>query len=204
METTLIGLLVLALALGGGAIFWLRLRLNRLEEELRDFRPLSLVPDRLNALVKAVEAFDREEILHEIARIQEGLDRVESLSASPAQADAPAPTQAEAVAELSRLSPAEVAARLFFDEQPYRLPYAVGIHPLLDLATSEKLLGLTPRLFRYFQNIILSRPCSPGRWPGKVAVTGTTDPGYSNPTPPVPCSSRRSTAAGPRPSAPCR
>ncbi len=100
METTLIGLLVLALALGGGAIFWLRLRLNRLEEELRDFSPLSLVPDRLNALVKAVEAFDREEILHEISRIQEGLDRVESLSASPTQADAPAPTRAEAVAAL--------------------------------------------------------------------------------------------------------
>ena len=84
MENTLIGLLLIALALGGVAVFWFRIRLNRLEEELRDFRALALLPDRLNALVKAVDAFDREEILHEIARIQEAVDRVESLAVAAA------------------------------------------------------------------------------------------------------------------------
>ncbi|HBF23235.1 MAG TPA: hypothetical protein DDW23_05390, partial [Planctomycetes bacterium] len=97
MENTLIGLLLIALALGGVAVFWFRIRLNRLEEELRDFRALSLLPDRLNALVKAVDAFDREEILHEIARIQEAVDRVESLAVASPSDDAPNASRAEVV-----------------------------------------------------------------------------------------------------------
>lgn len=97
MENTLIGLLLIALALGGVAVFWFRIRLNRLEEELRDFRALSLLPDRLNALVKAVDDFDREEILHEIARIQEAVDRVESLAVASPSDDAPNASRAEVV-----------------------------------------------------------------------------------------------------------
>jgi hypothetical protein len=91
METLLLVLLLLVVAGGASATLWLRQRLRDLEERLREFAPLSLVPDRLQALARVIEELDPEEVREELEAIQAALQRVEDLAAVPAVVEKEAP-----------------------------------------------------------------------------------------------------------------
>ena len=83
METLLLVLLLLVIAGGASATWWLRGRLRDLEERLGEFAPLSLVPDRLQALARVIESLDPEQLREELESIRDALQRVEDLVAVP-------------------------------------------------------------------------------------------------------------------------
>ncbi len=83
METLLLVLLLLLIAGGASAIWWLRSRLRELEERQQEFAPLSLVPDRLQALARVIESLDPEQVREELQSIRDALQRVEDLVAVP-------------------------------------------------------------------------------------------------------------------------
>lgn len=83
MDTILLFLLLVAIAAGGAALWWLRGRIQRIEEQLQGFAPLSLVPDRLHALGRTLEKLDPERVRLELEQLRAQLKRVESLVAVP-------------------------------------------------------------------------------------------------------------------------
>ena len=83
MDTLLLVLLLLALAGGAAVTWWLRGRLRQTEERLQEFAPLSLVPDRLQALARVIESLDPEQVREELESIRDALQRVEDLVAVP-------------------------------------------------------------------------------------------------------------------------
>jgi len=83
VETLLLVLLLLVIAGGASATWWLRGRLRDLEERLGEFAPLSLVPDRLQALARVIESLDPEQLREELESIRDALQRVEDLVAVP-------------------------------------------------------------------------------------------------------------------------
>ncbi|MBC8329586.1 MAG: hypothetical protein H8E31_12665 [Planctomycetes bacterium] len=83
MDTLLLVLLLLVIAGGASATWWLRGRLRELEERLDEFAPLSLVPDRLQALARVIEHFDPDQVREELESIRDALQRVEDLVAVP-------------------------------------------------------------------------------------------------------------------------
>lgn len=91
VDTLLLVLLLLALAGGAAATLWLRGRLRDLEERLESFASLSLVPDRLQALARAIEGFDPQGLRDEVESVRAALQRVEDLVAAPAAAAPAAP-----------------------------------------------------------------------------------------------------------------
>ena len=91
-----LAILLGALLLGGALGYWsLRRKLMAQEEILKEMAPLSLLPDRLQALAKIIEDLDPEQVRAEFERMHENLLRIEDLTAaSSGSLEAPSRPQA--------------------------------------------------------------------------------------------------------------
>ncbi|MCX8228866.1 MAG: hypothetical protein OTJ44_02835 [Planctomycetota bacterium] len=86
---------------GGGLAYWsLRRKLLAQEEVLQEMAPLSLLPDRLQALAKIIEDLDPEQVRTEFERMHENLLRIEDLAAAPTAEGAKAPSRPQIVRAL--------------------------------------------------------------------------------------------------------
>ena len=83
LELALIVLLALLLGVALFALWRLARRVEEMGERLQEFSALSFLPDRVQALARALEAADLGSLHTRLDRFAEGLARVEDLAAAP-------------------------------------------------------------------------------------------------------------------------
>lgn len=95
-----LALLVLACLLGGGALVALwrqHRRLLEIEERIQEAAPLSFLPDRVQAVARAIEGADLHGLHERVEGIAAGLARVEDLVVAPASGQGASGSRAQQV-----------------------------------------------------------------------------------------------------------
>lgn len=97
MELALLFLLTLLLGVALYALWRQGRQLEKVSERLDDFSALAFLPDRVQALTRAVEEAELDGLHDRLDRLGEALSRVEDLTAAPAEGAAEAGSRPQAL-----------------------------------------------------------------------------------------------------------